>query len=190
LLEYSVGGKKEGGHRIVLWIIRRKKAVIFQFCARFCGKCASRNKFELLESKKLKKAKHSSYFTTSAIMILFLVNWLNYVLIEVYKCCGFVKINQWIFFIRPLFIKYGMKIQMRKNKQKTTTKTKTTTTAGTTITTTKQWGSPYYLELKTLEKNYNFDVLAARAWAQASIMAILCLKRAVIILLLWKIYLE
>jgi len=27
-----------------------------------------------------------------------------------------VKINQWIFFIQPLFIEYGMKIQMKKKK--------------------------------------------------------------------------
>jgi len=59
LLEYSVGGKKEGGHRIGFQVIRRQEGVIFQFCACFCGKCTSPNKFQLLESKKPKKAKHS-----------------------------------------------------------------------------------------------------------------------------------
>jgi len=63
-LEYSFGGKKEGGHRIGCRVIKRKKGVIAQFFARFYGKCTSPNKFELLESKK---AKHS--FTLWALSL-------------------------------------------------------------------------------------------------------------------------
>jgi len=82
LFEYSVDGKKGGGHGIGFRVIRRQKGVILKFSARFCGKCTSPNKFELkLNLKKTKKAKHSftlwvlgfesipkQYFTTSAKM--------------------------------------------------------------------------------------------------------------------------
>jgi len=59
LLEDSVSEKKLGGHRIGFCGIRRQKWVIFQLCARFCGKTKSPNKFEFLESNNRRKAKNS-----------------------------------------------------------------------------------------------------------------------------------